>query len=122
RVGGLAVSIFEPGFQQTMVAAQVDFGAGLAFNFDNMTGELVPTIASVGAGDIDVGITQNLIMTNPGTLTFLLEALLPALLPSIGDTLGSFPLPDFLGLSLQSVAVEESGDFVGLFVDLVPAP
>lgn len=120
RVGGLRVAVVEPGLGQTFVAGQVDFGAGLQFSFDDLTGELVPTITSVSAGDIDVGITENLIGTNPGTLTFLLEALLPSVLPSIGDTLGSFPLPDFLGLQLQSVAVEQNGEFVSLFADLVP--
>jgi len=122
RIGGLNVSVVEPAQGSLLVSAQVDFGAGLQFAFDDLTGELVPTITSVSAADIDVGITDNQIQTNPGTLSFLLEALLPAVLPTIGDTLGAFPLPDFLGLSLQSVAVEQNGEFVSLFVDLVPGP
>jgi len=122
RVGGLNVSVYEPVQGTTVVSAQVDFRAGLEFAFDDLTGALVPTLSPVLAGDIDVGITENPIHTNPGTLSFLLEALLPAVLPSVGDTLGAFPLPDFLGLSLQSVAVERNGEFVSLFVDLVPGP
>jgi len=122
RVGGLNVTVNDPVLDQDYVSAQVDFAAGLEFAFDNVTGNLVPTLASVSAPDIEVGITDNLIGTNPGTLSFLLEALLPSILPSIGDTLGAFPLPDFLGLSLQSVAVEQNGEFVSLFVDLVQSP
>ena len=44
------------------------------------------------------------------------------MLPSLGDTLGSFPLPQFLGLNLQGVSVENNGEFLSLFVDLVPSP
>ena len=122
RVGGLNVTLYEPVHDQDYVSAQVDFAAGLEFAFDDQTGELVPTLGSVSAPDIEVGITDNLIMTDPGTLAFLLEALLPGILPSISDTLGAFPLPDFLGLSLQSVAVERNGDFISLFTDLVQSP
>jgi hypothetical protein len=44
------------------------------------------------------------------------------LFPSLADSLGTFPLPDFLGLQLQLVEIGKSGEFMSLFVDLVPVP
>ena len=48
--------------------------------------------------------------------------MLPLALPSLADSLGSFPLPTFLGLQLLGVEVERQGQFLSLFLDLVPAP
>jgi hypothetical protein len=100
----------------------VDFRAGLDFTFDDETSELVPTIGTVAAGDIEVDIVNNTVMTNADQLALILEFLLPAVLPSLGASLGSFPLPQFLGLDLHGVSVEQNGEFVSLFADLVAAP
>jgi hypothetical protein len=121
-IGGLEFALVDPGSNEDLVSGQIDFSAGLDFSFDNVTGELVPSISSVSSSNIDVEILNNPLMTNAGQLEFILQQLLPAVLPTLGDTLGSFPLPGFLGLNLQSVAVEKNGEFISLFVDLVAAP
>lgn len=122
RLGGLVVEVVETIGGQTIIDGQVDFRAGLDFSFDSQTSELVPSIGAVGAGDINVDIVNNTVMTNPAQLAFILEILLPGLLPSLGDSLGSFPLPELLGLQIQGVSVEQNGEFVSLFADLVPTP
>jgi hypothetical protein len=121
-IGGLEFSLLDPASEKDLVSGQIDFTAGLDFSFDNVTGELVPTIGSVAAANIAVEILNNPLGTNANQLEFILQQLLPAVLPTLGDTLGSFPLPSFLGLSLQSVAVESNGEFISLFVDLVSTP
>jgi hypothetical protein len=39
------------------------------------------------------------------------------LLPQLGDSLGTFPLPVFLGLELEAVDVDRSGEFMSLFLN-----
>jgi len=122
RVGGLSVEVRDTVLDAVVIGGQVDFRAGLDFAFDNQTSELVPSIGLVVAADIDVDIVNNTVMTNANQLAAVLEFLLPAVLPTLGASLGSFPLPQFLGLSLQGVSVEENGEFLSLFADLVVAP
>ncbi|MGH0035571.1 MAG: hypothetical protein ACQGVK_11155 [Myxococcota bacterium] len=120
-IGGLEIAVLTAA-AENLVSGQIDFTAGLDFSFDDLTGELVPTISSVTAPAIVVEILDNPIGTNPGQLEFILQQLLPAVLPTLGDGLGAFPLPSFLGLNLQSVAVEQNGEFISLFLDLVQSP
>ncbi|MGH0034735.1 MAG: hypothetical protein ACQGVK_06870 [Myxococcota bacterium] len=120
-VGGLEIAVKTDALEN-LVSGQIDFIAGLDFGFDDLTGELVPTISSVTAAAIEVEILENPIGTNAGQLEFILQQLLPAVLPTLGDSLGSIPLPSFLGLSMQSVAVEQNGEFISLFLDLVETP
>jgi len=42
--------------------------------------------------------------------------------PVIADSLGSFPLPEFLGLQLNAVDIARLGDYTALFFDLSPVP
>jgi hypothetical protein len=50
------------------------------------------------------------------------EALLPhivgSFLPSLAGSLGSFPLPAFLGLSLEVVEVARNGEMLTIYADL----
>jgi hypothetical protein len=120
RVGGLAIDVLgneAPALDRLFIGGQIDFRAGLDFSF--VAGELIPSIASVQSSDIKVDLTTNLIHTDAAFVEFALQQLLPLLLPSLGNTLGAFPLPSFLGLELQSVAVEQNGEFLSIFVDLV---
>lgn len=122
RVGGLALEVRDTVLNAVVISGELDFRGGLNFTFDSQTSELVPSIGTVTSGDITVDIVNNTVMTNPTQLATILSFLLPAVLPTLGDSLGSFPLPAFLGLSLQGVAVEPNGEFISLFVDLVSGP
>ena len=48
--------------------------------------------------------------------------LLAIALPVVGDSLGTFPLPEFLGLQLSLVDLDRNGEFISLFLDLSPTP
>ena len=47
----------------------------------------------------------------------LLPLMIDLLLPQLGDSLGTFPLPVFLGLELEAVDVDRSGEFMSLFLN-----
>jgi hypothetical protein len=51
-----------------------------------------------------------------------LPPLLEPVLPTLGAGLGSFPLPAFFGLALESVEVSRTGQFLTLYANLAPAP
>jgi hypothetical protein len=124
RVGHLIVEVRDatPGVSQPLLKVAVDFRAGLDLVFDDGTGELVPAISSVAPAEIRVGVLDNLIGTNEATLVAVLPQLLAVVLPDIAGSLGSFPLPAFLGLDMFGVDVSRNGEFMSLFVDLVPVP
>jgi hypothetical protein len=41
-------------------------------------------------------------------------------LPSLGDSLGTFPMPGFLGMELHGVEVSRVGQFMSVFARLQP--
>ena len=72
--------------------------------------------------DIDLTVLQNTFNIFEPGLIGLLQFLLPSVLPSLAGSLGTFPLPDFLGLQLDLVEVSKNGAFMSLFVNLTPVP
>jgi hypothetical protein len=48
--------------------------------------------------------------------------LVPELFPTLAGSLGSFPIPTFLGFELSPVEAGKAGDFLAIYADLVPAP
>jgi hypothetical protein len=100
--------------------AAFEFRGGFDVAF--ASGALAFNIGAITAGDVNVDLIDNWVNTDELAFTNVLNALLPLLLPQLAGSLGSFPLPDFLGLSLQSVEVSKNGEFLTLFTDLVPSP
>ncbi|MDJ0869925.1 MAG: hypothetical protein QNK03_27785, partial [Myxococcota bacterium] len=72
--------------------------------------------------DITVALLDNFVNTNEAVLQIVLPNLLALVLPDLAAGLGSFPLPEFLGLQLQGVEVSRNGQFYSLFADLVSVP
>ena len=97
-----------------------DFKAGLGLGFDEATGSLLFSLESVAAQDITVSILRNTLGTNETYLQFALPIALEPVLPTLGEGLGAFPLPEFLGLQLSLVELARNGQFYSLFTDLVP--
>lgn len=123
RLGGLDVSlVIRAGLPNEILAlrASVDLLAGLDLAFT--AGQLVPTIASVDAGDLTVALVDNPLEVNGAQVETVLGLLLPVVLPSLGDGLGAFPLPAFLGLELDGVEVSRNGEFLSIFADLNTVP
>lgn len=94
----------------------VDATVGLDVGFAN--GELAFNVGSLDPAQLNVTILRNTLQANETFLEGVLLNVLPTLFPSLADALESFPLPDFLGLSLSFVEVGRSGEFITLFFDL----
>lgn len=123
RIGALKLDVVtdSPG-ATPWIEMQVDARVGLNFAFDEVAGGLSVTLGTVNPANITVAILENRINTNEVSLLTILPSLLAFVLPSLTDALGSFPLPDFLGLSLQGIEVSNQGQFMSVFLDLVPTP
>jgi hypothetical protein len=100
----------------------IDFSAGLAIQFDPVENALAFSVQSVDSQNLTIAVIQNLLLIPEATIQSALPPLIEPILPSLGDGLGAFPLPDFLGLQLESVEVTRTGSFLTLYANLAPAP
>jgi hypothetical protein len=122
RVGHYALELrVDTAANTLLLGGALDFRAGLDMGF--AAGQLSFSISEVAPTDITVAILDNALGTNETTLSLTLPFLISSVLPSLGDSLGAFPIPGFFGMALQGVDVRrlDSG-FYALFTDLVPAP
>ena len=95
------------------------FDADIGFDMQFAGGGLSFLLAAPPPTDITVAILVNPLGVDENTLeVFVLPPLIAALLPDLAGSLASFPLPDFLGLSLSGVEVSRNGEFMSLFADL----
>lgn len=117
RIGHLnAQVVVDQAPQQVLLELAVDARVGLDVALAG--GELSFLLGSLQPEDIDITILRNTLASDEILLDALLQQLLPLLLPSLADSLGTFPLPDFVGLSLAPVEIGKSGEFLSLFLDL----
>ncbi len=107
-----------PGDSGLIIRGAIDMRAGLGLDF--IDGALAFSVSSVT--DIAIAYLKNSVSANEDQLTTVLNFLLPDVLPSLGDGLGSFPLPEFFGLQLSGVEVSRNGQFYSLFANLVATP
>ena len=96
--------------------------ATLGLDIDFVGGELQFLLGTLDLGLVTVSITENSISANETSLVNVVLTLAPSLFPSLADSLGTFPLPDFLGLQLGLVEIGKLGEYMSLFVNLTPAP
>lgn len=97
--------------------------ATLGMNFTFASGGLNFNLSTPGTSDITVAMLLNTLGVNETALEQdVLPPLIATLIPSLAGGLGSFPLPEFFGLNLAGLQVARSGEFLALYVNLVPAP
>jgi hypothetical protein len=120
RIGHLLAKLVVAETGATLVSIVVDVEVGLDIGFAD--GHLSFTLGTIDSNQISLLIQENPIAANEAQLLSILQFLLPSLLPSLADSLGSFPIPSFLGLNLNMVEISKTGDYMGLYTNLVPAP
>lgn len=104
------------------VALTAAFDAQLGMNAEFVPGALGIVLAPPAAGAVQIAIIDNPLGVNEATLeTNILPPLVSSLIPDLASSLSSFPLPDFLGLSLNGLEVTRTGQFVSLYTNLTPA-
>jgi hypothetical protein len=120
RLAQLLVKLVDPtpGADVPLLVAAVDFRAGLELLIDDATGQLAPTISGLDVEDITVSIIDNLVQTDEATLRASLPDLLTIALPSLGSSLGGFPVPSFLNFQLAPVEISRLGQFMSIFANL----
>jgi hypothetical protein len=116
----LLIRIPNPNSATPYVEFVLDVTVGLEIDF--VGGELQFLLGTLDAGYILVAITENSINASEAQLTNVVLTVAPLLFPSLADSLGTFPLPDFLGLQLSLVEIGKLGEYMSLFVNLTPAP
>jgi hypothetical protein len=98
-------------------SVNVILGMDAVYGIDGLSFIVTPPVAS----EIDVTLLENPLFVDPVTLDALLPGLVGIAIPTIAESLGTFPLPDFMGLQLTSVDIARTGEFTSLFFDLSPA-
>jgi hypothetical protein len=121
KIAGLEVQIVSPSVGQTLIALEVDLDAGLDLAFTPSGLEF--TLATPGAGGIDLTVTVNAVNTNEPTLVSTFQQVFPLFAGELEDAIDAFPIPSLLGLDLEPVEVAHlPGGFIGLFANLVQTP
>ncbi|MEN8159273.1 MAG: hypothetical protein ABFS41_04280, partial [Myxococcota bacterium] len=100
----------------------LDFSAGLAIQFDPASNALAFSVQSIDSANLEIAVVQNLLLIPEATIQTALPPLIEPVLPTLGEGLGAFPLPTFLGLELQSVEIARTGSFLTLYANLAAAP
>jgi hypothetical protein len=118
----IATIIGQDGLGAEIEFLRVAFDAriGLNFSYDSQTASLVPAFGPVVPSDIQVAVLQAVNPTTEATLQSFLPQVIALVLPDLGSSLGSFPIPSFLGLNLDLVQLTEVNEYLALYLNLVP--
>ena len=108
------------GDPEAFIQAAVDVQLGLDLSFS--AGALVFALSPPEVQDVSLTVLQNPIGGNEVVLQLLVPTLMTGALDALQSSLGSFPLPAFLGLDLNLVDLDRNGEFMSLFLDLQPVP
>ena len=101
------------------LALAVDARVGLQLAFQ--PGGIGFALSPPGPTDVTIALLDNPLGASETTLQTFLPSLIGSFLPSLASALQSFPLPEFLGLSLSGIEVSRNGQFYSIFADLTPA-
>jgi cysteine-rich repeat protein len=105
------------------IALQGAVDADIPLNMQFAAGALNFQLVTPSTDAITVAVISNPLGVDTFTLeTAILPPVVTQLIPSLAGSLGSFPLPSFLGLSLSGVEVSRTGEFLTLYVNLTPGP
>jgi hypothetical protein len=119
RIGHLLAKLVKDSNNGVLVSAAIDVRVGLDIEFAG--GHLAFLVGTLHPTNLGVTILVNGINANDAQLSGLLTFLVPELFPSLAGSLGSFPIPTFLGFELSPVESGKAGDFLAIYADLVPA-
>lgn len=122
KISHLLLEVLDPANPQagSYMSAAVDVRVGLGAAFDEASGDMAFTLGAPTPNDIGVTVLHNAIQTNPVAVQQSLPFLLAPILPSLASTLGTFPLPQFVGLQLRGIDISRNHQFLSLYSNLAP--
>ncbi len=100
------------------VVLQLVLDGTLGFNAEFENGILNILMSEPGEGDLQFTVLDNPLGADETAILGLLPAVAKSLVPTLASALGSFPLPDFLGLQLELVDLTRNGEYMSLFFNL----
>lgn len=101
----------------------VDAPLGFEMGYDAESGQLAPTITPPTADKVTARVLDNRIGADEAKTASTFSQLFPNFVSGLGASFGAFPLPDFLGLSVNVLEIDRTGtNYWTLFADLQPAP
>lgn len=108
----------ENGIPVDAVDFMLDADVGIDLDLDPVTGALVFDLAEPAPQNITVKTVETPIGADLSDVEMLLPHLVGSFLPSLASGLGSFPLPSFLGLSLDVIEVSRTGELLTIYANL----
>ena len=112
------VPVVDPSVVLLAGSIDVIVGVEATYGVAGLTFEVTPPVP----GNLTVTLLENPLFVAPATLDSILPTLVGLAVPLIAESLGSFPIPDFLGLELSAVDIAREGDYTSLYFDLSPVP
>ncbi|HEV7732449.1 MAG TPA: hypothetical protein VGR62_09830 [Candidatus Binatia bacterium] len=103
----------------TLMALAVDTRLGLQLAFQPSGIGFV--LSTPDASDVTVAILLNPLGVQEAALQAFIPGVVASFLPDIAGALESFPLPQFIGLSIAGIEVSRNGQYYSIFADLSPA-
>ena len=85
---------------------------------DAGTGSLVFALAEPDPLDISVKSVENPLAVDLSSVEALLPSVVGSFLPDLAGGLGGFPIPSFLGLTLDVVEVSRNGEMLTIYANL----
>lgn len=123
KVAQMMIQVVEPGPEKVWLAGAVDLPLGMDLAFAPDGSGLSIGLGELQAGDLTIAILNNPLGANATDIEQnVLPSLVAPLVPDLAGALSGFPLPQFLGLQLSGVEVSRTGQFMGLYADLLAAP
>lgn len=111
---------FPEGFRWLTVAIDTSFGFDLVW--DSTDRALKPTLTAPPPSAVRARVVHNSIHVNEASTAALFSSIFPAVSAGLTDTFAAFPLPDFLGLTLNVVEIGRGNNAYVLYANLDPAP
>jgi hypothetical protein len=96
----------------------LDADVGIELTVDEGAGALVFELAKPDPFNITVKSVENPIGADLSNVEALLPHIVGSFLPALAGGLGGFPLPSFLGLSLDVVEVARNGEMLTIYANL----
>jgi len=121
-IGQLGINIVEPGTGTVWLHGAFDARLGMDLAFAPDGSGLAITINKPATSDVVIRVIDNPLGANEEAVETVLPNIMAPMIPSLAGALSGFPLPEFFGLRIQGVEVTRTGQFIGLYANLVAAP